>query len=47
MAAGEEAGVAKKLRCYLRWHRWVEKASAGLFYYECRYCGKDRPPYWY
>jgi hypothetical protein len=33
-----------KLRCSLRRHRWVQKVSAGLTYYECRDCGKYRDP---
>jgi hypothetical protein len=36
--------MAKRLRCYLRSHRWVEKAQAGQLYYECRDCGRDRDP---
>jgi hypothetical protein len=36
--------MAKKLRCHLRSHRWVQKVQAGLAYYECRDCGKDRDP---
>lgn len=34
----------KRLRCYLRSHRWVQKVSGGQTYYACRYCGKDREP---
>ena len=36
--------MAKRLRCYLRSHRWVEKVQVGQLYYECRHCGKDRDP---
>jgi hypothetical protein len=36
--------MAKRFRCYLRSHRWVQKFSAGLYYYECRDCGKYRDP---
>jgi hypothetical protein len=36
--------MAKRLRCYLRSHRWVEKVQAGEVYYECRDCGKYREP---
>jgi len=36
--------LAKRLRCYLRSHRWVQKVQAGLIYYECRDCGKYRDP---
>jgi hypothetical protein len=36
--------MAKKLRCYLRSHRWVKKVQAGLSYYQCRDCGKERDP---
>jgi hypothetical protein len=39
--------MAKKLRCYLRWHRWVEKVQEGRIYYACRDCGKDRDPQGY
>jgi hypothetical protein len=41
---GLEDAMAKRFRCYLRSHRWVQKFSAGLFYYECRDCGKYRDP---
>ena len=34
----------KRLRCYLRSHRWVQKVQAGQTYYQCRDCGKDRLP---
>jgi hypothetical protein len=34
----------KRLRCYLRSHRWVEKVKAGLTYYECVHCGRYRDP---
>jgi hypothetical protein len=40
----QEALMAKRLRCYLRSHRWVEKVQAGQRYYECRDCSKDRDP---
>jgi hypothetical protein len=33
-----------KLRCYLHFHRWVQKVQAGECYYACRDCGKDRAP---
>jgi hypothetical protein len=36
--------MAKRLRCYLRSHRWMEKVQAGQIYYECRDCGKYRDP---
>jgi hypothetical protein len=36
--------MRKRLLCRLRKHRWVKKVSAGLAYYECRYCGKYRDP---
>ena len=36
--------MAKRLRCYLRSHRWVQKVRAEEFYYECRDCGKYRDP---
>ena len=36
--------MAKRLRCYLRLHRWVEKVQAGELYYECRNCGRYRDP---
>ena len=36
--------MAKRLRCYLRSHRWVEKVQAGELYYECRHCGRYRDP---
>jgi hypothetical protein len=36
--------MAKRLRCRLRSHHWVQKVSAGLTYYECRDCGKYRDP---
>jgi hypothetical protein len=36
--------MAKRLRCHLHSHRWVQKVSAGLTYYECRDCGKYRDP---
>jgi hypothetical protein len=36
--------MAKRLRCYVRSHHWVEKVQAGLTYYECRHCGKYRDP---
>jgi hypothetical protein len=39
--------MTKRLRCYLRAHRWVQKVQAGLCYYQCLDCGKDRLPYWY
>ena len=32
----------KKLRCYLKAHRWVKKYVPGAEpYYECQDCGKD------
>jgi hypothetical protein len=40
----EEAIMAKKLRCYLRQHRWVRRVQANQAYYECRNCGKTRDP---
>jgi hypothetical protein len=36
--------MAKRLRCYLRSHRWVQKVQTGLTYYECRDCGRYRDP---
>jgi hypothetical protein len=34
--------VAKKLRCYLGWHRWVKKVGpSGQVYAQCRDCGKE------
>jgi hypothetical protein len=36
--------MAKKLRCYLGKHRWVQKVAANKTYYECQDCGKDRDP---
>jgi hypothetical protein len=36
--------MAKRLRCYLGRHRWVQKAQDGQFYFECRDCGKNRDP---
>jgi hypothetical protein len=32
--------VAKKLRCYVGLHRWVETVREGEKYDLCRYCGK-------
>jgi hypothetical protein len=29
--------MAKRLRCYVRSHRWVDNVQAGELYYECRY----------
>jgi hypothetical protein len=40
----KSAMAKKRLRCYLRSHRWVQKVQAGLTYYECRDCGKYRDP---
>ena len=38
--------MAKKLRCYLRWHRWQKKRDDdGVTYYECRDCQKLRERY--
>jgi hypothetical protein len=38
--------MAKKLRCYLRLHRWQKKRDDdGAIYYECRDCAKLREPY--
>ena len=35
--------MAKKLRCYLRLHRWQRKRSDdGELYTECQDCGKLR-----
>jgi hypothetical protein len=36
--------MAKRLRCYLRSHRWVQKVQAEELYYECRDCGMYRDP---
>jgi hypothetical protein len=36
--------MAKKLRCYVGWHRWVQRVQAEQAYYECRDCGKNRDP---
>jgi hypothetical protein len=33
--------VAKRLRCYLGFHRWVDhRSDDGQPYRKCRYCGK-------
>jgi hypothetical protein len=33
--------MAKRLRCYLRLHRWeTRRAEGGGMYKECRDCGK-------
>lgn len=35
--------MAKRLRCYLRFHRWQRlKAEGGGEYKKCRDCGKFR-----
>jgi hypothetical protein len=31
--------VAKKLRCYLGFHSWVERVNDGERYMTCRHCG--------
>jgi hypothetical protein len=38
--------VAKKLRCYLGFHRWVTAVTGGERYLRCRDCGKygGEPP---
>jgi hypothetical protein len=36
--------MAKRLRCYVRAHRWVQKVQAGQCYYACRDCGRERDP---
>ena len=36
--------MAKRLRCYVRSHRWVQRVSAGQTYYQCQHCGKYRDP---
>jgi hypothetical protein len=42
--ASSGGSMRKRLLCRLRKHGWVKKVSAGLAYYECRYCGKYRDP---
>jgi uncharacterized OB-fold protein len=37
--------MAKRLRCYLGYHRWQRvRAEDGSFYRKCRDCGKDSFP---
>ncbi len=37
--------MAKRLRCYLGWHRWVKKVGpGGASYNECRDSGKEHEP---
>jgi hypothetical protein len=39
--------MAKKLRCYIGWHRWQKtRGDDGAMHYECRNCGKGRGPYY-
>ena len=34
--------MAKRLRCYFGWHRWVRKVDpAGQVFAQCRDCGKE------
>jgi hypothetical protein len=39
--------MAKKLRCYLGWHRWQKtRGDDGAMYYDCRDCGKETGPHY-
>ncbi|HEX9416093.1 MAG TPA: hypothetical protein VF895_05240 [Gaiellaceae bacterium] len=38
--------MAKKLRCLLGLHSWVERVREGERYYECRHCGKYHETAW-
>jgi hypothetical protein len=34
--------MAKQLRCYVGWRRWVKKVGpGGQIYAQCRDCGKE------
>jgi hypothetical protein len=39
--------MAKKMRCYLGWHRWQKtRGDDGAMYYDCRDCGKKAGPHY-